>query len=232
MGEGDIPRHVAVIMDGNGRWAKKRLLPRSAGHRAGMKRMIALSEHAFSRGVEVVTLFALSTENLSRPEEELRALFGLFREYFSANAEKLKEREIELRVIGELALLPEEIVDLIRAGEALTKGGTRGTLVLAIGYGGRQEILRAVNLAVRAGKEVDMASFSALLQTGGLPEPDLMIRTGGEKRISNFLLWECAYSEFYFSDKMFPAFSDADFDRALSDYASRERRFGRIRTDE
>lgn len=232
MGEGDIPRHVAVIMDGNGRWAKKRLLPRSAGHRAGMKRMIALSEHAFSRGVEVVTLFALSTENLSRPEEELRALFGLFREYFSANAEKLKEREIKLRVIGELALLPEEIVDLIRAGEALTQGGTRGTLVLAIGYGGRQEILRAVNLAVRAGKEVDMASFSALLQTGGLPEPDLMIRTGGEKRISNFLLWECAYSEFYFSDKMFPAFSDADFDRALSDYASRERRFGRIRTDE
>lgn len=232
MGEGDIPRHVAVIMDGNGRWAKKRLLPRSAGHRAGMKRMIALSEHAFSRGVEVVTLFALSTENLSRPEEELRALFGLFREYFSANAEKLKEREIELRVIGELALLPEEIVDLIRAGEALTQGGRRGTLVLAIGYGGRQEILRAVNLAVQAGKEVDMASFSALLQTGGLPEPDLMIRTGGEKRISNFLLWECAYSEFYFSDKMFPAFSDADFDRALSDYASRERRFGRIRTDE
>lgn len=223
-----IPRHVAVIMDGNGRWAKKRLLPRSAGHRAGMNRMISLSDHAFSRGVEFMTLYALSAENLSRPREELDALFSLFREYFLKNAAILEQKGVRMKIIGDLGLIPADVSDLVRAGEEQTRAGTKGTLTLAIGYGGRQEIVRAVNEAVRRGEKVDAGSFSALLSTAELPDPDLIIRTGKEKRISNFLLWQCAYSEFYFSEKMFPAFTNADFDRAVADFAARDRRYGKI----
>ncbi len=222
------PKHVAVIMDGNGRWAQKRLLPRSAGHRAGLKRMISLSEHAFSVGVKYVTLFALSAENLSRPQEELDTLFSLFRDYFSGNTEKLKGKGVRLRVLGDPALLPADIAEMIRVGERETSSGRNGTLAIAMGYGGRQDILSAVNEAVRRGKPLGAEEFSALLATAGMPEPDLLIRTGKEKRLSNFLLWQCAYTELYFSDKLFPAFGNADFDRALKEYASRERKFGRI----
>ena len=227
MGEVRIPTHIAVIMDGNGRWAKKRLMPRSAGHRAGMKRMIGLSEHIFDRGVRYCTLFALSTENLSRSKEELDGLFALLREYFPENAEILRKKNIKLRVIGDRSLLPSDIVDVIEAGERRTAGGTRGTLVLAIGYGGRQDILAAVNAAVRAGKEVTMEEFSSMLSEGDLPEPDLLIRTGKELRISNFLLWQSAYSELYFTDVLFPDFSDKELDKAIEAYSRRERRFGK-----
>ena len=223
-----IPRHVAVIMDGNGRWAKKRLLPRGAGHKAGMNRMIALSEHIFDRGVTFCTLYALSTENLSRPKEELDGLYALFREYFPRNTQTLKKKNITLKVIGDRSLLPADVVRLICEGEAPTAGGTRGTLLLAIGYGGRQDILAAVNAAVRQGREVGMEEFSAMLSTGDIPEPDLLIRTGGEVRLSNFLLWQSAYSELYFTDVLFPDFSDKELDRALEVYAGRERRFGKI----
>ena len=215
-------------MDGNGRWAKKRLLPRSAGHRAGMNRLISLSEHIFAVGVRYCTLFALSTENLSRPQEELEGLYVLFRDYFGKNAEDLKRRKITLKVIGNLALLPSDVAEVIRAGERLTVGGEKGTLVLAIGYGGRQDILAAANRAVREGKELTEEEFSALLSTDGIPHPDLLIRTGKEVRISNFLLFEAAYAELYFSDKLFPDFSDEDFDEAIAVYASRERRYGKI----
>ncbi len=225
---GGIPRHVAIIMDGNGRWAKRRLLPRGAGHRAGMNRMIGLAEHIFDCGVAYCTLFALSTENLSRPQEELEGLFSLFRSYFPANTQRLKSKGIALRVIGDRALLPEDIVALIAEGERATAEGKRGTLVLAIGYGGRQDILAAVNEAVRRGKEVSMAEFEGMLSTGDLPAPDLLIRTGKELRISNFLLWQAAYSELYFTDVLFPDFSDVEFDRALAAYAKRERRFGKL----
>lgn len=227
-GERTVPRHVAVIMDGNGRWAQKRLLPRSAGHRAGMKRVISLAEHAFSRGVEVITLFALSTENLLRPKEELDALFSLFCEYFTDNVRKLKEKGVRLKIIGNLGLVPENIRALAREGEEQTKNGKGGTLVLAIAYGGRQEILSAVNAAVKEGKPVSEEEFSTRLCTFGLPEPDLMIRTGKEKRISNFLLWELAYTELYFSEKMFPSFTNRDFDCAIEEYLKRERRFGKV----
>ena len=227
MGETHLPAHIAIIMDGNGRWAKKRLMPRSAGHRAGMKRMIGLSEHIFDRGVRYCTLFALSTENLSRSKEELDGLFALLREYFPENAEILRKKNIKLRVIGDRSLLPSDIVDVIEAGERRTAGGTRGTLVLAIGYGGRQDILAAVNAAVRAGKEVTMEEFSSMLSEGDLPEPDLLIRTGKELRISNFLLWQSAYSELYFTDVLFPDFSDKELDKAIEAYSRRERRFGK-----
>ncbi len=225
---GAIPAHIAIIMDGNGRWAKRRLLPRGAGHRAGMNRMIGLSEHVFDRGVKYCTLYALSTENLSSPKEELDGLFSLFREFFPANVDRLKKKGITLRVIGDRSLLPEDIVSLIAEGEADTAGGARGTLALAIGYGGRQEILSAVNEAVRRGKEVSAQEFSALLYTADMPDPDLLIRTGKEVRISNFLLWQAAYSELYFTDVLFPDFSDKEFDKAIEAFSRRERRFGKV----
>ena len=223
-----VPQHIAIIMDGNGRWAKKRLLPRSAGHRAGMRRMIALSEHIFECGVRYCTLFALSTENLNRPKEELEGLFSLFREYFKKNAAVLKEKEIALKVIGNRNLLPPDVSEIVAQGEELTAGGTRGTLVLAIAYGGRQDVLQAVNRAVAAGKEVSEEEFDDLLQTGELPPPDLLIRTGREKRLSNFLLWQSAYAELYFTDKLFPDFTNGDLDKAIAEYSSRERRYGRL----
>lgn len=223
-----IPRHIAIIMDGNGRWAQKRLLPRSAGHRAGFQRMLSLSEHAYDLGVRVITLYALSAENLSRPKEELDELFSLFRTYFSKNVEKLVQRGIRLKVIGDRTLLPADIVDLIVRGEEKTKTGETGVMAIAVAYGGRQEIIAAVNQAVRRGKEVDAGTFSDLLYTAGMPEPDLLIRTGKEKRLSNFLLWQSAYTELYFSDKMFPAFTNADLDKAIEDFSKRERRYGKI----
>ena len=228
MGENELPRHIAVIMDGNGRWAKKRLLPRAAGHRAGMNRMIGLAEHIFDRGVKYCTLFALSTENLSRPREELNGLYALFREYFPNNARTLAQKSICLRVIGDRTLLPADIVALIEDGERATAGGERGTLQLAIGYGGRQDILNAVNEAVRLGKTLTQEEFSALLSTGGIPDPDLLIRTGKELRISNFLLWQAAYAELYFTDVLFPDFSDRELDKAIEAYSRRERRFGKV----
>ena len=228
MGENELPRHIAVIMDGNGRWAKKRLLPRAAGHRAGMNRMIGLAEHIFDRGVKYCTLFALSTENLSRPREELNGLYALFREYFPNNARTLAQKSICLRVIGDRTLLPADIVALIEDGERTTAGGERRTLQLAIGYGGRQDILNAVNEAVRLGKTLTQEEFSALLSTGGIPDPDLLIRTGKELRISNFLLWQAAYAELYFTDVLFPDFSDRELDKAIEAYSRRERRFGKV----
>ena len=227
--EARLPRHVAVIMDGNGRWAKKRLLPRSAGHKAGVKRMLSLVDQMFRRGIKYVTLYALSAENLARPQEELNELFSLLRAYFAENVQKLKAQEIRLSVIGDRSLLPADIVQAIEAGERDTLNCGKGRLILAIGYGGRQEIVRAVNAAVAAGKQVTAEAFSALLNTAEIPDPDLMIRTGRETRISNFLLWQAAYTELYFSDKMFPEFSEKDLDAALRDYALRERRFGRVK---
>lgn len=226
--EAAIPRHVAVIMDGNGRWAERRLLPRGAGHREGMKRMIALTEYFFSRGVEMCTLFTLSTENLSRPQEELDGLFSLFVTYFAQNAEKLKKKGITLRVIGDLSLLPDEVASVIRAGEKTTEGGGKGLLTLAIGYGGRQDILRAVNRAVEKGEKVDEETFSELLYTADMPDPDLLIRTGKELRISNFLLWQSAYTEFYFTDTLFPDFTKKQAEKALESYGKRKRRFGKL----
>ena len=228
MGGNELPRHIAVIMDGNGRWAKKRLLPRAAGHRAGMNRMIGLAEHIFDRGVKYCTLFALSTENLSRPREELNGLYALFREYFPNNARTLAQKSICLRVIGDRTLLPADIFALIEDGERTTAGGERGTLQLAIGYGGRQDILNAVNEAVRLRKTLTQEECSALLSTSGIPDPDLLIRTGKELRISNFLLWQAAYAELYFTDVLFPDFSDRELDKAIEAYSRRERRFGKV----
>ena len=190
--------------------------------------MLALADHAFSRGVKCLTLFALSTENLLRPKEELDGLYRIFREYFPEQSLKLKQKGITLRVIGDLSLLPEDIRKMIAEATALTAGGDKGTLVLALAYGARQEIAEAANRTVRAGKEISEEEFSALLYTSDLPPLDLLIRTGGEFRLSNFLLYQAAYAELYFSEKFFPDFTEKDLDRALQEYSLRNRRFGRI----
>ena len=228
-GEG-LPRHIAVIMDGNGRWAKKRLMPRSYGHRQGMSRMVGLLEHAFDLGIEYVTVYALSTENLKRPKEELDGLFDLIRKNFLDCMRKICSRGVRLRILGDIGLLPEDVQRLLKeAEEESSKYEGRGVNV-ALGYGSRAEIVRAVNLAVEAGKRVTEESFSSLLYTHGQPDPDLVIRTGKEMRLSNYLLYQSAYAELYFSDKMFPEFSDKDLDEAIAEYGRRTRRFGK--TDE
>ena len=225
-----IPTHVAIIMDGNGRWAKARLLPRGEGHRQGMNRMIDLADYAFSLGVKYLTVYALSTENLSRPQEELDGLFSLFRKYFKKNVKRLLEKNIRIRIIGDVSALPSDIQTLIEESEKESENNTAGCINIALNFGARQEIVRACNEAIGRGKKLREADFSALLYTKEQPDPDLIIRTGREKRISNFLLYQAAYSEFYFTDVMFPDFSNAEFDKALADFSTRKRRFGK--TDE
>ena len=224
------PEHIAIIMDGNGRWAKKRGLPRSAGHKKGVERMIGLLEHSYRRGVKCVTLYALSTENLKRPKEELNALFSLMRNNFQRLSEKAAEYQASFRVIGDVTLLPDDIQELLRECEANTAQYTERIVNMALCYGARDEIVRAVNLAVEKGEKVSEESFESLLYTNRSPALDLIIRTGKEVRLSNFLLYQAAYAELYFSDKMFPAFSDKDLDDALISFSKRTRRFGK--TDE
>lgn len=229
-GEGKLPKHIALIMDGNGRWAKKRLMPRSFGHKMGMERMIGLMEHAFDLGVEYITVYALSTENLKRPQEELDGLFNLIRNHFAEYMERICARGVRLRVIGDTTLLPLDVQQILADSEAKTQKYSGKGINVALCYGSRAEIVRAANLAIEKGEKLNEESFSALLYTGGQPEPDLIIRTGKEMRLSNFLLWQAAYAELYFSEKMFPEFSDKDLEEAIKWYKSRVRRFGK--TDE
>ncbi len=223
-----IPTHVGLIMDGNGRWAKKRLLPRSAGHGNGMNRMIALAEHACDVGVKYFTVYALSTENLSRPEEELEKLYSLIIKYFKENVQKLIKKGACVKVIGNISLLPTEVQSAIREGLALSPESAPFTFILALAYGSRPEIINAVNLAIERGEKVTEEDFNSLLYTSEIPDPDLIIRTGGELRLSNFLTYQAAYAELYFSEVLFPDFSDAEFDKAIEEYGSRVRRFGKI----
>ena len=225
-----IPRHIAVIMDGNGRWAKKRLMPRSYGHKQGMERMVGMMEHAFDLGVEYITVYALSTENLNRPKDELEGLFGLIRDHFTEYMRRICARGVRLRTIGNLSLLPEDVQQILRNSEAETAHFEGKGVNIALAYGSRDEIVRAVNEAVARGEKVTEESFSQLLYTYAQPDPDLIIRTGKEVRLSNFLLYQAAYAELYFSDKMFPDFSDKELDKAIEDYSRRTRRFGK--TDE
>ncbi len=225
-----IPRHIAIIMDGNGRWAKKRLLPRSIGHKNGMDRMIGLMERAFDLGVEYVTVYALSTENLNRPQKELEGLYNLIRTHFAECMRKICSRGVRLRTIGDLSLLPDDVQKILRDAEADSAHYEGKGVNIALAYGARDEIVHAVNQAVARGEKVTEESFAKLLYTGEVPDPDLLIRTGKEVRLSNFLLYQAAYAELYFSDKMFPEFSDKDLEEAILDFSRRTRRFGK--TDE
>lgn len=222
-----IPRHIGVIMDGNGRWAKKRFLPRGVGHKFGMENMVKLLEGAFDMGVEYFTVYALSTENLSRPKEELDGLYNLFRNYFTGYIDKLIKKGVAFRAIGDISALPEDIVRLIRNAEEKSSVNKGKILNMALNYGSRAEIVYAVNKAVEAGTKVTEESFSSMLYTGGQPDPDLIIRTGGEVRLSNFLMWQASYAELYFTDAYFPDFSVAELKKAIAEYSARHRRFGK-----
>ena len=226
-----VPRHVAIIMDGNGRWAKKRFLPRVAGHKRGVETVRAMVKACIARGVDYLTLFAFSSENWRRPVDEVSFLMKLFVSALQGEIGKLHANGVRLKVVGDLAAFEPRLVALIREGEAKTASNTRLTLTIAANYGGRWDILQAMNqLSLahpeRAGcfGEADLAPHLAMAYA---PEPDLFIRTGGEQRISNFLLWQLAYSEFHFTDTFWPDFDDAALDLAIASYHKRERRFGR-----
>ena len=224
-----LPAHLAIIMDGNGRWARRRFRPRAYGHKMGVQNMTKICSHAFKLGVRIVTVYALSTENLSRPKEELDELFELIRLYFGKKRDKLIEMQVKINVLGDISVLPEDVQNDILEVTEETANYSEGLFNICINYGARQEIVRAVNAAVSYGRFVDEASFKDLLSTAGVPDPDLIIRTGGEVRLSNFLLYQAAYSELYFSKKMWPEFSRRDLERAIENYSARDRRFGNVK---
>jgi undecaprenyl diphosphate synthase len=206
---GELPRHVAIIMDGNNRWARARGLPGAEGHRAGEQAVQALIRAAAERGIQVVTLYAFSSENWRRPEDEVRHLMSLFLKALASRVAELHENQIRLRFIGERSAFSVELQQGMAEAEALTAGNARMTVVVAVNYGGQWDIAEAAR------------------RLADLPPPDLLIRTGGEQRLSNFLLWQAAYSEFWFSPVLWPDFDATTLDLALADYARRQRRFGR-----
>ncbi len=222
-----LPAHVAVIMDGNRRWAKQRGLPAVAGHRAGVKSVHAVVRAASRAGIKALTIYAFSTENWRRSKLEVAALMFLLKRTITAYADELDREGIRLMYSGRVDELPKPARLALRAAEARLAANTGMTLNIALNYGGRQEILDAANRALAAGlKNLDEKTFSGLLQTAPLPDPDLLIRTSGEMRISNFLLWQTAYSEFYFTDTLWPDFREKELLKALSAYQERERRKG------
>ena len=227
----EVPRHIAVIMDGNGRWAKKRFLPRVAGHKVGVETVRNMVKQCVNLGVDYLTLFAFSSENWRRPEEEVTFLMGLFMEALKKEVAKLHKNNVRLIIIGNRAQFGTALCAEIEAAEHLTQNNTGLTLTIAANYGGRWDILQAVNAMQKANPsksgefaEEDLTPYLAMHYA---PEPDLFIRTGGEKRISNFLLWQLAYSELYFTDVLWPDFDDQAFQQAIQSYQQRERRFGR-----
>lgn len=222
------PKHIAIIMDGNGRWAKKRLQPRSFGHKKGVKNIFTICNHAFALGIEAVTLYALSCENFSRPKEELDGLFDLFRQYFGKDKDKFLQMQVKIQFLGERDILPADVTQCLAELEHLTAEYTHGVLSICINYGAKQELIRAVNIAVERQEKQTLQSFQNLLYTKNLPELDFVIRTGGDMRLSNFLLYQLAYAELYFSTKLWPDFSKKELDKALEEFAKRERRFGKV----
>ena len=223
-----IPRHIAVIMDGNGRWAKKRLMPRIMGHKKGLEMLEEMTANCARLGVEYLTVFAFSTENWRRPMDEVNFLMGLFLQSLQKRVQKLHKNNLCLRVIGDRSRFAAEIVRGIEEAEALTAENTGLTLTIAADYGGRWDILQAVNQAIQAGAtKLTETSILPYLSLGYAPEPDLFIRTGGETRISNFLLWQLAYTELYFTPVLWPDFDESQLANAVRSYQERERRFGR-----
>jgi len=229
-----LPRHIAIIMDGNGRWAKKRFLPRFAGHQAGLETVRRLVKYCAQENIEVLTLFAFSSENWRRPQEEVSLLMQLFITALQREVQKLHKNNVKLRVIGAREAFPNQLQEYIAQAEQLTAQNTGLTLVIAANYGGRWDITQA---AQRMAREIQQGTlqvealneqqFTQYLCLADLPEPDLFIRTGGEQRVSNFLLWQLAYTEMYFTDTLWPDFDQAAFQQALHSFSTRQRRFGR-----
>lgn len=225
----DHPQHIAIIMDGNGRWATAKNMPRTYGHKQGAKAVRRVVEAAADNNVKYLTLFGFSSENWQRPEEEVVELMNLLRQYLRSETAELHKSGACLKVIGNREKLDSDIVDLIESAEKLTAENQKITLIIALNYGGRDDILRA---AYRTPKnqsfECFKEEFESNISTQGIPDPDILIRTGGEKRISNFLIWQCAYTELFFTDAFWPDFDKNNLEEAIADFHSRERRFGKI----
>ena len=229
----DIPRHIAIIMDGNGRWAKHRHLPRSAGHRKGVEALRSVIQRASDLSVEIVTVFAFSTENWKRPSEEIGFLMNLLREYIRKELHELHQNNVKITTIGDLAALQPSLQQEVQAAVEKTKDNQGLVFNIALNYGGRDEIVRAVtkllndnSISGQSSKDLIEKSIEKHLDTSGFPDPDLLIRTSGELRISNFLIWQLAYTEFYFTDTLWPDFNGDTLDAAIDHYQQRSRRFG------
>ena len=229
-----LPAHIGIIMDGNGRWARKRALPRSAGHSAGAKAFKVIARYANRIGLRYLTVYAFSTENWKRPPEEVANIMNILRDYLK-NTESFKEENIQVRFVGDIGVLDQDIIDLILKAESDSKNATGLQLNIALNYGGRDEILHAVKGLMREAKEgkaepdqLDETMFSNRLYTYGQPDPDLIIRPSGEYRLSNFMIWQSAYAEFWFSDILWPDFKPKHLDEAIAAYQSRDRRYGGV----
>lgn len=225
----NLPRHIAFIMDGNGRWATKRGLSRKFGHLAGVKALEKIISEVFALNIPYMTVFAFSTENWNRPKDEVDGLLDLLRTYFNDYFKKLSDSGIKINIIGDVSLFPADIGEMLEGVMSVHHDCVKGTINVALNYGGRDEIIRAVNIAVDKGEPIDEKSFADLLYTAGMPDPDLIIRTSGELRISNFLLYQSAYSELYFCKKTWPEFDKKQLHIALKSFSQRNRRYGKIK---
>ena len=230
-----VPRHIAIILDGNGRWAKKRGLPRTAGHAVGSENFRKIALYCRDIGVDYLTVYAFSTENWKRPEDEVKTIMRLLGKYLHEAIDTMERDRMKMRVFGDISSLPKELQDLVAETNEISQRYEGFQANICLNYGGRAEIVHAVRQYARdlldgkAEGELTEAQFSDYLYSSGIPDPDLLIRPGGEQRISNFLLWQCAYSEFYFTDILWPDFSPAELDKAIAVYRSRDRRYGGVK---
>ena len=224
-----LPRHIAIIMDGNGRWAKKRGLPRTAGHKVGAETFRKIALQCKALGVEYLTVYAFSTENWKRPAEEVSTLMSLLKKYMQEAIDTMERDKMKLRFFGDLSALSPELQDLARRANAVADRVEGFQANLCINYGGRDEILHAAKLCAAAGEEMTEENLEKHLYSAGIPDPELIIRPGGELRLSNFLLWQCAYSEFYFTDVLWPDFTPHELDKAIAAFRHRDRRYGGVK---
>lgn len=225
-----LPRHIAIIMDGNGRWAKKRGLPRTAGHKAGAETFRDIATYCRELGVEFLTVYAFSTENWKRPKDEVDTIMELLEQYLQEAIDTMERDHIRLKILGDTAALSPKLQQMVAQTNAISTHYQGFQANICLNYGGRSEILRAARLCAEAGEEWTEENFGKYLWSAGIPDPELIIRPSGELRLSNFLLWQCAYSEFYFCDTLWPDFDRAALDRAIIDYQGRDRRFGGVKS--
>ena len=232
-----VPRHIAIILDGNGRWARRRGLPRTAGHAAGSENFRKIATYCKDIGVEYLTVYAFSTENWKRPEDEVRTIMRLLRRYLNEAIDTMERDKIRMKIFGDVAGLPQELQELVRKTDEISKRYQGFQANICLNYGGRDEIVHAAKryaedyAAGRTQGELSEEQFGGYLYSAGIPDPDLLIRPGGEQRISNFLLWQCAYAEFYFSDMLWPDFGTDELDKAIAAFRQRDRRFGKVKSE-
>ena len=232
-----VPRHIAIILDGNGRWARRRGLPRTAGHAAGSENFRKIATYCKDIGVEYLTVYAFSTENWKRPEDEVRTIMRLLRRYLNEAIDTMERDKIRMKIFGDVAGLPQELQELVRKTDEISKRYQGFQANICLNYGGRDEIVHAARryaedyAAGRTQGELSEEQFGGYLYSAGIPDPDLLIRPGGEQRISNFLLWQCAYAEFYFSDVLWPDFGTDELDKAIAAFRQRDRRFGKVKSE-